>query len=100
LARALYGEPALIVLDEPNSNLDEHGEKALMEAIQGLKRRKASVFIITHRPNILAVVDKLMVLNSGIMQVFGPRDEVLAHLKQKANPQAAPAVKKPTTVTI
>lgn len=101
LARALYGDPVLIVLDEPNSNLDEVGERALMVVLQGLKQRKASVFIITHRPNVLAAVDKLLVLNDGAMQVYGPRDEVLAHLQQKANPQpATPVAKKSTTVTV
>lgn len=82
LARALYDQPNLIVLDEPNSNLDERGEMALAHAIHGLKARGATVFIITHRPNILAVVDKLIVLNAGVLQGFGPRDEVLASLKK------------------
>lgn len=100
LARALYGEPALIVLDEPNSNLDELGEKALMLAIQTLKQRNASVYIITHRPSILGVVDKLLVLKEGTLQAYGPRDEVLAHLQKQANPKAVPAVQKTTTVTV
>jgi len=82
LARALYNQPGLIVLDEPNSNLDELGEVALAYAIQGLKRRGATVFVITHRPNILAVVDKLMILNEGTLHGFGPRDEVLGSLKK------------------
>lgn len=101
LARALYGDPVLIVLDEPNSNLDDVGEKALMVVLQGLKQRKASVFIITHRPSVLAAVDKLLLLNDGAMQAYGPRDEVLAHLQQKANPKpATPVAKKSTTVTV
>lgn len=100
LARALYGEPALIVLDEPNSNLDEHGDKALMLAIHALKKRKASVYIITHRPSILGAVDKLLVLKEGTLQAYGPRDEVLAHLQQQGNPKAVPAVKNTNTVTV
>jgi ATP-binding cassette subfamily C protein EexD len=100
LARALYGDPALIVLDEPNSNLDEPGEKALMLAIQSLKERKASVFIITHRPSVLAAVDKLMFLSEGLIQLYGPRDEVLATLQGKNKPSSAAAVQNtPRIVT-
>jgi ATP-binding cassette subfamily C protein EexD len=100
LARALYGDPALVVLDEPNSNLDEPGEMALMNAIKRLKERKASVFIITHRPSILAAVDKLMLLSEGQIQLYGPRDEVLATLKAKNRPAQAAAVENtPKIVT-
>ncbi|MGB1237939.1 MAG: type I secretion system permease/ATPase [Pseudomonadales bacterium] len=99
LARALYGDPSLIVLDEPNSNLDEPGEKALMMAIQGLKQRKATVFIITHRPSVLGAVDKLMLLNDGAIQLYGPRDDVLATLQGKKNPPAAPNVQPQTRIT-
>lgn len=89
LARALYGKPSLIVLDEPNSNLDEPGERALMLALQNLKQRGATVFIITHRPSVLGAVDKLMILNDGLIQGYGPRDEVLAQLQGRPAPQQA-----------
>ena len=92
LARALYGEPVLIVLDEPNSNLDEVGEKALGQAIHSMKQRNATVFIITHRVSVLAQVDGLMVLSDGQLRMQGPRDEVLAKLKQAQNQAQAPAV--------
>ncbi len=90
LARALYGEPVLIVLDEPNSNLDEVGEKALGQAIHSMKQRNATVFIITHRVSVLAQVDRLMVLADGQLRMQGSRDEVLAKLKQTQNQTQAP----------
>lgn len=94
LARALYNDPTLVVLDEPNSNLDDVGEKALVSAIQRLKERKATVFVITHRPSILGSVNKLMLLNEGQIKLYGPRDEVLATLQGKAQVPAARAAGK------
>ncbi|MCE0460641.1 type I secretion system permease/ATPase [Pseudomonas uvaldensis] len=85
LARALYGEPRLVVLDEPNSNLDDAGEKMLAQALQKLRQSRATVFVITHRSGVLAQVDKLLVLNHGELSLFGPRDLVLARL-QSASP--------------
>lgn len=84
LARALYGEPVFIVLDEPNSNLDDVGEKALAKAIAEAKARGATVFIITHRVSVLSQVDKLMMIAGGRLQLMGPRDEVLQKLQQGA----------------
>ncbi len=90
LARAIYGDPVLVVLDEPNSSLDEAGDAALASAILELKARGTTFVVMTHRSSVLAVADKMLVLRDGIMQAFGPRDEVLAALK-KANEQAAAA---------
>lgn len=86
LARAIYGDPKLIVLDEPNASLDEAGEKALLALLMNLKQQGATVVAITHRNSLLAAADKLLVLKEGQTALFGPRDEVLAALK-KANDQ-------------
>lgn len=88
LARAIYGSPRLIILDEPNSNLDEVGERALAMAIQQLKASGATVFIITHRTSILAQLDRLLVMSNGAIGLYGPRDKVMAELnKQQASAQ-------------
>lgn len=83
LARALYGNPVLVVLDEPNSNLDEQGEAALEKALLQLKQKQSTVLIITHRNSVLSKVDKLLILNDGALAVYGPRDQVIAHLQQQ-----------------
>jgi ATP-binding cassette, subfamily C, bacterial len=80
LARALYGKPALVVLDEPNASLDSEGETALMEAIQALKRARCTVVVISHKTSMLAGVDKLLVLSMGRVSMFGGRDEVFSKL--------------------
>ena len=98
LARALYGEPFLVVLDEPNANLDTQGEQALTQAIVDVRRRGGIVVVIAHRPSALVAVDRLLVMNEGRVQDFGPRDEVLGRLgaapfaKPAAAPPAVPAV--------
>jgi ATP-binding cassette subfamily C protein EexD len=84
LARALYNTPVLIVLDEPNSNLDEQGEKALKRCLQKLKVLNSTVIIVTHRSNILENVDKLLILKDGELVVYGAREKVIAHLQQKS----------------
>lgn len=87
LARALYDDPVFVVLDEPNSSLDEAGDAALAQAISVLKSRGTTFVVITHRTSVLGVADKMLVLRDGTQQAFGPRDEVLAAL-QKAASQA------------
>jgi ATP-binding cassette subfamily C exporter for protease/lipase len=81
LARAIYGAPKLLVLDEPNSSLDEAGELALMQTLQQLKAQGATVVLITHRTSVLPAADKVLMLRDGAVAAFGPRDEVLAALR-------------------
>ncbi len=83
LARAIYGHPRVVVLDEPNSNLDDVGEAALVETIKDLKARGTTVVIITHRMSVLGAVDKLLVLRDGALTMYGARDEVLKALRQQ-----------------
>src|SRR5262245_47309855 len=85
LARAVYGNPSLIVLDEPSSNLDSDGDAALLACITHLKTRGATVVIISHRLNSLGLVDKLLVLKEGKVELFGPRNEVIGHLTRLAS---------------
>jgi ATP-binding cassette subfamily C protein EexD len=80
LARALYGSPRLIILDEPNSNLDDTGEQALAQAIMHMKDSGSTIFVITHRTSILSLLDRLMVMNAGGISMYGPRDQVMAEL--------------------
>jgi ATP-binding cassette subfamily C protein EexD len=81
LARALYGQPAIVVLDEPNSNLDEEGESALVAALNNLRVRGTTVLIITHRTAILSQVDKLLLMRDGAVADYGSREEVLGRLR-------------------
>jgi ATP-binding cassette subfamily C protein len=91
LARALYGDPFLIVLDEPNSNLDNEGEAALRQAIAGAKARGAIVVLIAHRPSVLSVCDRILVLANGEQKDFGPRDEVWRRISTRVAAPAAAA---------
>ncbi|PNB56862.1 type I secretion system permease/ATPase, partial [Pseudomonas sp. GW531-E2] len=86
LARALYGLPALIVLDEPNSNLDEAGERALVEAIARLREYKRTLILITHKSSLLAGLDNLLMLKGGQLQAFGPTARVLQDAQRAARP--------------
>ena len=98
LARAVYGNPVLVVLDEPNANLDDAGEAALYKAIQQLKAAGSTVFLITHRPGAVSVADRILLLRDGQVQADGPRDAVIAALQAAARPApstppaAAPAL--------
>jgi len=84
LARALYGDPVILVLDEPNSNLDNEGSQALNQAIRTMKEQGKSVLIMAHRPAAIQECDKLLVLDGGSVKVFGPRDEVLGKVVRNA----------------
>ena len=83
LARALYRDPFLVVLDEPNSNLDAEGEAALMKAIKGVRDRGGVVIVVAHRQNVLLAVDQVLVMGNGKVLGFGPKDEVLSKLVAK-----------------
>lgn len=98
LARAVYGEPRVVVLDEPNANLDEAGEGALTRLAHGLRERGSTVVIASHRRGILAVADRLLVLEAGRIRFDGPRDAVLASLQTSPpRPGAAAAANPPAT---
>ena len=84
LARAMYGDPSILVLDEPNSNLDEIGEAALLRAVQDLKAQGRTVFLITHRSGILAATDRLLLLKDGEIVLYGPRQQVIAAIQSSA----------------
>jgi len=90
LARALYGEPSFVVLDEPNANLDAAGEEALLRSIQKLKAQQTTVVIISHKVNILTAVDKILVMADGAVQTFGPRDAILQRLIASPVPSNSP----------
>ncbi|MEM9667758.1 MAG: type I secretion system permease/ATPase [Pseudomonadota bacterium] len=82
-ARALFRNPSLVVLDEPNSNLDNQGDNAFLNAVAGLKSRSSTVVIVAHRPNAIAHCNKLLMLDDGNMRAFGPREEVLKDVAPK-----------------
>ncbi len=110
LARAMYDDPAFIVLDEPNSNLDDMGEQALLNALIDLRKRRKTIVLITHRTSIISVTDKLLVLQDGVARLFGPTQQVMAELKnpsqqaaqQKPAPTATqtPQLPVPTTINV
>jgi len=87
LARAVYGEPVVIVLDEPNSNLDDEGESALIETLVELKEAARTVIVITHRPSLLQRADRIAVVQQGQLALIGPREQVIARLTQAVNPR-------------
>lgn len=95
LARALYDYPKIIVLDEPNSNLDDLGEQALVNAIIHLKKKGSTVVLITHRPAILNITDRIALLVEGTLKMYGPSADVIAALAPKPAPQALTAEQQP-----
>ncbi|MDR2032660.1 MAG: type I secretion system permease/ATPase [Azoarcus sp.] len=95
LARAIYGSPRLVVLDEPNANLDETGDAALMHTLQVLRAAGATVVVVTHRKNLLAMADLMLLLVDGEVRAFGPRDDVLAALQSSVAPK--PRLRAPLT---
>ena len=105
LARAMYDDPSLIVLDEPNSNLDDLGERALVEAINDLKGRGKTIILITHRTSALSTTHKLLLLRDGMAQLFGPSDQVLAEIaklqqsQQSKQPKQGDPAQQPKLVS-
>ena len=87
LARAMLASPAFVVLDEPNANLDAEGEEALMRAIDAMKAKGATVVLISHKPSLFRAADKMLVLREGRVELFGPRDQVMARLVKPAPAQ-------------
>jgi ATP-binding cassette subfamily C protein/ATP-binding cassette subfamily C exporter for protease/lipase/ATP-binding cassette subfamily C protein EexD len=87
LARAVFGGPRLLVLDEPNANLDQAGEAALADALRDLKASGAALVIVGHRPSTLTQADKVLVLKDGCVAMFGARDEVLQALSEPSTPR-------------
>ena len=90
LARAMFGNPKLVVLDEPNSNLDSEGEAALMAAMLTLKERKATVVVVSHRPTLVQRVDTILVLRDGALDMYGPRPEIMKRLMGPRTAEAPP----------
>jgi ATP-binding cassette subfamily C protein len=97
LARALFGNPVLLVLDEPNSNLDNDGSEALNQAIKSMKAAGNAVLIIAHRPAAIQYCDTLLVLEGGTRRAFGPRDHVLRDMVRNHNDIGRPAAKAGVT---
>lgn len=97
LARAVYGDPALVVLDEPNANLDDAGEIALANTVAQLRTKGKTVFLVTHRPGAISLADWLVMMNNGEVAASGPRDALLAELQRRQQQQAAPAGAAPSS---
>ena len=95
LARAVFGDPRLVVLDEPNAHLDMAGEKALSATCRYLRKQGVTLVLVSHRHNILRHVDRVLLLDRGQQQLLGPRDAVLQHLQDKTRPMPVPAARNP-----
>ncbi|MEE9451689.1 MAG: ATP-binding cassette domain-containing protein [Gammaproteobacteria bacterium] len=89
LARALYQNPCLLVLDEPNANLDTQGELALQQALKYMRDKGSAILVISHRIALLQQVDYIIILQAGQIKVTGPRDKVLTYLQEQQNEQAS-----------
>lgn len=110
LARAMFGDPVLLVLDEPNANLDAEGEAALVQAVENARNRGATVVVVAHRPSALAAIDTLLMLKEGQQVAFGPKDEVLQEVLQprrqqgttgqQQRPAGAPPQRQPAGATV
>jgi len=100
LARALYGNPTIILLDEPNSNLDQAGDQALLDTLTNLKQQGSTVIVITHRSNILTQVDKIMLLVNGEVSLYGTRDQVLSALQKSAAKNQKAQPESPASYTL
>jgi ATP-binding cassette subfamily C exporter for protease/lipase len=85
LARAVYGDPKVIVLDEPNANLDEVGEKALLQTLKNLKSQGTTLFVISHRSHLIDLSDRLLIMEDGMVQANGPKDDLMATIPLKEN---------------
>lgn len=94
LARAMYGNPRIVVLDEPNSNLDEEGEASLVQALINLKRLNSTVVLVTHKASVLSIVDAILVMQDGQVAMYGPRQEILAKLAAMQQQQQEQARKQ------
>jgi ATP-binding cassette, subfamily C, type I secretion system permease/ATPase len=100
LARAVYGDPFLVVLDEPNSNIDREGDEALTKAILGVRARGGIVVVVCHRPSALAGVDMVLVMLNGRQQAFGPKEQVLQSPQQQQQPTATPTARLVQPMTV
>jgi ATP-binding cassette subfamily C protein len=92
LARAMYGDPVILVLDEPNSNLDNTGSEAVNHAIRGFKAADKVVVVVAHRPSIIKECDMILMLEQGNVRAFGPRDKVLREVLENHKDVVAPKV--------
>jgi ATP-binding cassette subfamily C protein EexD len=97
LARALYGDPKILVLDEPNANLDQEGDDALIAALAACKERGCTVVLVTHRANVLAQVDNVLMMAEGRAALYGPRDEVLAAMQARGGKLAVAGAPRPVS---
>jgi len=100
LARSLLRQPSLIVLDEPNSNLDAHGEQALANCIQEMKKRGKTVVLVTHKANLLALSDKTLMLVGGKIEKFGPTREIFSQAQQETKVEQGDSAKKEASAAV